>query len=133
MDKPVNISLIMTKVKRRTTWVPEGIRREDFSDVPQQAVINAICQFFAIGEEEIKAKNRAKTNVNARTLAAYLMTLNERLSLKDIALACGFSNHSSVLWARNNVEDWSNLYHGYFEDLTYIFEILRIKKIRDAN
>lgn len=83
----------------------------------------ALCE--EIFEVDIKAKNRKQSTIFGRQAAAYILKNNTRLSLKEIALEIGVSDHSTVLYHIRKCQDFIILEDWYKNKIDIINEEIK--------
>jgi len=87
-----------------------------------EQIQNAVCQFFDIPEDLLRAKTRRQEVVNARQTAMYIAKRLTNASLKTIGLHFGGRDHSTVIHACQAVEDRLK------NDLKYKQDIEQLKR-----
>ncbi|MGH2567704.1 MAG: helix-turn-helix domain-containing protein, partial [Bacteroidota bacterium] len=70
-----------------------------------EQIQHAVCQFFDIPEDLLRAKTRKQEVVGARQTAMYIAKQLTNASLKTIGLHFGGRDHSTVIHACQAVED----------------------------
>lgn len=76
-------------------------------------------------EVNVKANNRQKTTIFGRQAAAYILKNNTRLSLKEIALEIGVTDHSTVLYHIRKCQDFIILEDWYKNKIDIINEEIK--------
>jgi chromosomal replication initiator protein len=77
---------------------------EEEKPITIELVQKAVCDYFGIKVQELKAKKRTKEVANARQIAMYLTKQNTRLSLSEIGRGFGGKDHATVIYACRQVE-----------------------------
>jgi chromosomal replication initiator protein len=70
-----------------------------------ETIQRAVCEYFSVPEDLLRAKTRKQEIVNARQIAMYLAKELTNSSLKTIGLHFGGRDHSTVIHAYQSVED----------------------------
>lgn len=70
-----------------------------------EGIQRAVCEFFGLAEDLLRAKTRKQEVVNARHIAMYLAKELTNSSLKTIGLHFGGRDHSTVIHACQTIED----------------------------
>ena len=65
---------------------------------PQHDLMRIVCERFKLSEKEIKGRGRYKTVVRARQILCYLLRQHTSLSLNDIGLFIGYTDHTTALY-----------------------------------
>lgn len=76
-------------------------------------------------EVDIKVKNRQKSTIFGRQAAAYILRNNTRLSLKEIALEIGVTDHATVLHHIRKCQDFIILEDWYKNKIDIINEEIK--------
>ena len=79
------------------------------SPITVEDIQRAVCDYFNIPEDLLRAKTRKQEIVNARQIAMYLTKEMTNSSLKTIGLHFGGRDHSTVIHAYQSVEDQMKL------------------------
>ena len=90
------------------------------SPVTIESIQRAVCDYFSIPPDLIRAKTRKQEIVNARQIAMYLAKELTNSSLKTIGLHFGGRDHSTVIHAYQSVEDQMRLDPKYLSNVTQI-------------
>jgi chromosomal replication initiator protein len=90
------------------------------SPVTIEEIQRAVCEYYALPEDLLRAKTRKQEVVNARQIAMYLAKELTNSSLKTIGLHFGGRDHSTVIHAYQSVEDQMNLDPKYNANVTQI-------------
>ncbi len=90
------------------------------SPVTIESIQRAVCDYFGIPEDLIRAKTRKQEIVNARQIAMYIAKELTNSSLKTIGLHFGGRDHSTVIHAYQSVEDQMRLDPKYLTNVTQI-------------
>jgi chromosomal replication initiator protein len=83
------------------------------SPITIEDIQRAVCDYFDIPEDLLRAKTRKQEIVNARQIAMYLTKELTNSSLKTIGLHFGGRDHSTVIHAYQSVEDQMRLDQKY--------------------
>jgi chromosomal replication initiator protein len=80
--------------------------RNDTEYVPTPSVIiEYICRYYELDEDQLRGQSRSRDIVNARQIAMYLIRrMNPKLSLTDIGKEFGGRDHTTVLHSLDRVE-----------------------------
>jgi len=81
-----------------------NINKTNFDQISINSIIKATAKFFSINESKILGSSRRKEISLARHIAMYLSIKHTTLGQKSIGEYFGGRNHSSVIYARNNIE-----------------------------
>ena len=92
------------------------------SPITTEDIQRAVCDYFNIPEDLLRAKTRKQEIVNARQIAMYLTKELTNSSLKTIGLHFGGRDHSTVIHAYQSVEDQMRL------DQKYQSNVLQIRR-----
>ncbi|NTU43236.1 MAG: chromosomal replication initiator protein DnaA [Nitrospirales bacterium] len=65
----------------------------------------AVCEYFGVKLQDLKAKKRTKEIANARQIAMYLTKQHTQLSLSEIGRSFGGKDHATVIYACKQVEE----------------------------
>lgn len=79
------------------------------SPVTIESIQRAVCEYFELPEDLLRAKTRKQEIVNARQIAMFLAKELTNSSLKTIGLHFGGRDHSTVIHAYQSVEDQMRL------------------------
>jgi chromosomal replication initiator protein len=90
------------------------------SPVTIEAIQRAVCEYFEIPDDLLRAKTRKQEIVNARQIAMFLAKELTNSSLKTIGLHFGGRDHSTVIHAYQSVEDQMRLDSKYQANVTAI-------------
>ena len=74
-----------------------------------ETIQRAVCEYFSVPQDLLRAKTRKQEIVNARQIAMYLAKELTNSSLKTIGLHFGGRDHSTVIHAYQSVEDQMKL------------------------
>ncbi len=74
-----------------------------------EEIQRAVCEYFSIPDDLLRAKTRKQEIVNARQVAMYLAKELTNSSLKTIGMHFGGRDHSTVIHAYQCVEDQMNI------------------------
>jgi chromosomal replication initiator protein len=72
---------------------------------PAEKIINVVAEFFHVTPEALRSKSRKKELVFVRMMAMTLMTELTSLSLKAIGESFGGRDHSTVIHARDTIQE----------------------------
>lgn len=105
---------------RRYTILPDESLRDQLQDVDIRNVISTVCARLNVSE--ILTKSRKLDIVEARHIVHYILTINNRLSLQQIANIT-VKNHATVLHSRNVIEDYM-FFKNYSEKINEILLLI---------
>lgn len=82
---------------------------KDTTDILPTAgvIIEEVCKFYSIGEEELRGQARTKDVNQARQIAMFLIRNMTKLSLKDIGKEFGGRDHTTVMHSIERAETMS--------------------------
>lgn len=78
---------------------------EDERPITVEGIQKAVCEFFGIKLQDLKAKRRTKEIAGARQIAMYLAKQLTPLSLNEIGKYFGGKDHATVIYACKQVEE----------------------------
>lgn len=81
------------------------IDRKTFINTIKHPILNAICDYTGHNVEHIKSASRVNPLVECRVLISHFLRKRTRLTLKQIALEIGRSDHTSVIHLLKLYED----------------------------
>lgn len=85
--------------------VLKDILIDDKKPITVDAIQKAVCDYFSIKMQDIKARKRTKEIAYARQLAMYLAKKMTRLSLSEIGESFGGKNHATIIYASRQIEE----------------------------
>lgn len=68
-------------------------------------ILNVICNYYGITDNEIKGSKRFRRICQPRHMLMYLIHKTTSMSLRDIGLFVGGRDHTSAMYARENIEN----------------------------
>lgn len=111
-EKEIDLNLAKMTVKEISTKRQVNISIDYITKV--------VCEYFGVGEDKVREKNRKKEVVIARQTAMYLSKKLTSSSLKTIGLHFGGRDHSTVIHAFNNIDNMMNEDPGLKEKIDSI-------------
>ncbi len=96
-NEPITIDLAKRSLEK-------FIIKKDIIVTPD-SIINAVCSYFNVKQQELKSKNRSRIISYPRQVAMYLLREKLNLSLQDIANIFGGRNHSTVLHSIKEIQN----------------------------
>ena len=75
------------------------------TECTQEAVIEAVADFYSLTPEDLKGPNRSRKVVKPRHIAMYLARQETEASLPQIGKALGDRDHTTVLHGANKISD----------------------------
>ncbi len=88
---PVDLALAKTVLK--------DLIADDDKPINVEGVQKAVCDFFGLKLQDIKAKRRTREISNARQIAMYITKQLTQMSLSEIGDAFGGKDHTTVIYA----------------------------------
>jgi chromosomal replication initiator protein len=82
--------------------------QDDDRPVTVEQIQKAVCEFYGIRLQDIKARKRTKEIATPRQIAMYVCKKLTELSLSDIGKAFGGKDHATVIYACKQTEDKMN-------------------------
>lgn len=73
--------------------------------VTVEAVQKAVCDYFGVKMQDLKAKKRTKEIANARQIAMYIAKQHTQHSLSEIGKCFGGKDHATVIYACKQIEE----------------------------
>lgn len=73
-------------------------------------IINLVSEAYGVSIEQMKHKTRKRYIVHARHVAMWLLAYNSELSLPAIGRIFGDRDHSTVIHARDKINDICEMY-----------------------
>ncbi|MFZ5997732.1 MAG: chromosomal replication initiator protein DnaA [Nitrospirota bacterium] len=73
--------------------------------VTVDAIQKAVCEYFGVKIQDLKARKRTKEIANARQIAMYLSKQHTGLSLSEIGKFFGGKDHATVIYACKQIEE----------------------------
>jgi chromosomal replication initiator protein len=83
--------------------VDEFITTAKGDNLKPMQIVNLVCQYYQVDEEQLKSRSRKKTLNEARRVTAYLLRKHTELSLMDVGALMG-RDHTTVLHALQKIE-----------------------------
>ena len=77
---------------------------DDPSDVPDDAIVMACCEYFGVSREEMLSKSRTRQISHARQIAMYLCRDLTDMSLPRVGAVFGGRDHTTVLHAERKIK-----------------------------
>lgn len=96
--------------KRRDTALPAGVERYSFAPADVAAILEAVRWYYRLPTDWLRRRSRFRPIVDARQTATYMLTLVDALTLTEIAVILGYTNHATMVHSRNVVEQRIQLY-----------------------
>ncbi|MBI3593226.1 MAG: chromosomal replication initiator protein DnaA, partial [Nitrospirae bacterium] len=91
------------------TNMAKGVLKDLISDEEKPITVDliqkAVCEYFGIKIQELKAKKRTKEIANARQIAMYIAKQHTDHSLSEIGRYFGGKDHATVIYACKQMED----------------------------
>lgn len=78
---------------------------DDDRPVTVEVIQKAVCEYFGIKLQDIKAKKRTKEIANARQIAMFIAKQLTSLSLSEIGRYFGGKDHATVIYACKQIEE----------------------------
>jgi len=85
-----------------------------------------VCDYFKISPHKVKETSRKREVVKVRQIAMYLMAKHSKITLKNIGEHFGGKNHSTVIYAKQTVEDLMDSDKKYKADVLAIEQLLKL-------
>lgn len=83
-------------------------------------ILKFVCAHFNLSKEKICSKTRRREISYPRQIAMHLMTKTTSLPLMDIGNYFGGKDHTTVIYARDHIQDLQKVDHDVKKDLEYI-------------
>ena len=100
-NKKVHISyMLMAGMKKNIDLYIIRHKESEFS-----RVISAVCEFYQLTFEQLKNRSRRHEILIPRQMCMYLLARNTTMSLSDIGERFGGFDHTSVINAREKIQD----------------------------
>jgi len=77
---------------------------EEDRPITVELIQKAVCEYFGIKNQDIRARKRTKEIANARQIAMYIAKQHTALSLSEIGFAFGGKDHATVIYACKQIE-----------------------------
>ncbi len=94
---PVDLALAKTVLK--------DLIADDDKPINAEGVQKAVCDFFGLKLQDIKAKRRTREVSSARQIAMYITKQLTQMSLSEIGAAFGGKDHTTVIYACRQIEE----------------------------
>jgi chromosomal replication initiator protein len=78
---------------------------EEDRPITVDVIQKAVCEYFGIKMQELKAKKRTKEIANARQIAMYISKQHTNFSLSEIGRSFGGKDHATVIYSCKQVEE----------------------------
>lgn len=78
---------------------------EEERPITIESILKAVCEYFGVKHQDLRAKKRTREVANARQIAMYLAKQFTNLSLTEIGGAFGGKDHSTVIYACRQIEE----------------------------
>jgi len=99
----------------------------DYSDT----IISEVCRYLNVDTLSMYSPSRKRELVEARQIAMYFMLLHTNLPLKAVGAMFGWRDHSTVIYARQTVQDLMDT-NKVFKTKVYDIELILLKKYRET-
>ncbi|MBA4349275.1 MAG: chromosomal replication initiator protein DnaA [Thermodesulfovibrio sp.] len=87
------------------TRVLKDLISEEDRPITVDLIQKAVCEYFGVKMQELKARKRTKEVVNARQIAMYISKQHTHLSLSEIGRSFGGKDHATVIYSCKQVEE----------------------------
>lgn len=118
-EEPISLELAQKALQQSV--VSEGEEKED---VTQESILSAVCSYYKIRKDDLLGKSRKAELVKARQFAAYLIHDLLALPLVTIGNILGGRDHTTIMYARDKVEENVKLNERWAKELDDIRNVI---------
>ncbi len=116
-NRPIDIDMAQEAIAH----IPAPERHRNFS---QEAILEAVIQFYRLAPGALTSKSRKKEVVRARQVAAYLLREETARSLADVGKLLGERGHTTALRAHAKIAHAVTVQSDLRQDITAIRSLL---------